>query len=273
MTHKLRIVSDIHLEFYSNFCSHTTDNGRDYNDQMFIPVTENEHEQTLLLAGDILTAKKCTKYEYFFENLSKRFKKVFVINGNHEFYGWRYDLSRFALADFYEDLPDNIEHLDNNYIELDKDTAIFGGTLWTKFKDSTEEIYAQQCMNDFRIITMSGGYTFTPEMSTLEHAETINQLEKFFKLPHKNKVVMTHHAPSFQSSAEEYKGSLLNAAFATDLEDYIKEKSPVLWLHGHMHSNSDYMIGDTRIICNPYGYKGENKHYIPDLVVDIGDKV
>ena len=33
----------------------------------------------------------------------------------------------------------------------------------------------------------------------------------------------------------------------------------VLWTHGHMHDPLDYMIGDTRVVCNPRGYVGEER--------------
>jgi len=29
-----------------------------------------------------------------------------------------------------------------------------------------------------------------------------------------------------------------------------------LWIHGHTHESFDYMVGDTRIVCNPRGYIG-----------------
>ncbi len=43
-----------------------------------------------------------------------------------------------------------------------------------------------------------------------------------------------------------------------------------LWVHGHIHKQSDYKIKDTRIICNPRGYPDEpNPHFDPSLVVEI----
>jgi hypothetical protein len=30
----------------------------------------------------------------------------------------------------------------------------------------------------------------------------------------------------------------------------------VLWTHGHTHEDFDYMIGTTRVVCNPRGYVG-----------------
>ena len=29
-----------------------------------------------------------------------------------------------------------------------------------------------------------------------------------------------------------------------------------LWTHGHTHDVFDYVIGETRIVCNPRGYYG-----------------
>ena len=38
-------------------------------------------------------------------------------------------------------------------------------------------------------------------------------------------------------------------------------------MHGRIHSRSDYKIGETRVICNPAGYEGENGD--PLLRVDL----
>ena len=27
-----------------------------------------------------------------------------------------------------------------------------------------------------------------------------------------------------------------------------------MWVHGHTHERYDYMIGSTRVVCNPRGY-------------------
>jgi hypothetical protein len=29
-----------------------------------------------------------------------------------------------------------------------------------------------------------------------------------------------------------------------------------VWTHGHTHETFDYMVGTTRIVCNPRGYDG-----------------
>ena len=45
-----------------------------------------------------------------------------------------------------------------------------------------------------------------------------------------------------------------------------------LWCHGHIHQSKDYMIGNTRIICNPRGYEAwdeVNLAWDRNLIVEI----
>jgi hypothetical protein len=53
----------------------------------------------------------------------------------------------------------------------------------------------------------------------------------------------------------------MNGAFRSELDGFILSKHDriKLWVHGHMHNPSDYMIGDTRVVCNPRGYVGHEK--------------
>jgi hypothetical protein len=67
----------------------------------------------------------------------------------------------------------------------------------------------------------------------------------------------THHAPSPRSVPPQHAGSLMNAAFVSDLEDFVRESGVKLWIHGHTHYNVDYSIGTTRVYSNQRGYPGE----------------
>ena len=50
----------------------------------------------------------------------------------------------------------------------------------------------------------------------------------------------------------------------------LKDSKAALWVHGHIHGQSDYVLGETRVIANPRGYPGEDVGvFRPDLVVDI----
>ena len=49
----------------------------------------------------------------------------------------------------------------------------------------------------------------------------------------------------------------MNGAYHSDLTEFIMDRPEIkLWVHGHMHDDFDYMIGDTRVVCNPRGYIG-----------------
>ena len=86
-------------------------------------------------------------------------------------------------------------------------------------------------------------------------------------------VVITHHYPSFQSTAPMYQQDLGSAAFGSDLEHWMGRAA--LWVHGHTHSSFDYVLNGTRVVCNPRGYplrrQGgfENPHFRADCWVDL----
>ena len=47
----------------------------------------------------------------------------------------------------------------------------------------------------------------------------------------------------------------MNGAYSSDLSEFILANPQIkLWTHGHTHDVFDYMIGSTRVVCNPRGY-------------------
>jgi hypothetical protein len=69
-------------------------------------------------------------------------------------------------------------------------------------------------------------------------------------------VVVGHHAPCKLSTKPQYQDDvLMNGAYSSDLSEFILDHPQIkLWTHGHTHDRFDYMIGSTRIVCNPRGY-------------------
>jgi predicted phosphohydrolase len=274
---KFRIASDLHLEFLGDYKSLVANNGRDWNDLTIIPQMEDEKNQILILAGDIVMIKFKERFSQFFKDLSDRFQQIIVIMGNHEHYRNNIKTSYQTYKEFLKSF-DNIVLLEKESIIIDN-IAIFGATLWTDFnkRNQYEMGYASQAMSDFLVIEYSAEdgtnhMRWDPELSVLEHEKTLEEITKFFK-EHKKmkKVILSHHSPSFQSTSFQYKGSSLNSAFASDLEKLIAKYNPELWLHGHMHNSSDYMMHNTHILCNPRGYDNghENPFFNDKLVVEI----
>ena len=68
----------------------------------------------------------------------------------------------------------------------------------------------------------------------------------------------SHHAPSKQSTKPQYERDVIvNGAYSSELTEFILDNPQIkLWTHGHTHDVFDYMIGSTRILCNPRGYDG-----------------
>jgi hypothetical protein len=52
----------------------------------------------------------------------------------------------------------------------------------------------------------------------------------------------------------------MNGGYRSDLDEFIMDHPEiVLWTHGHMHDPFDYVIGTTRVVCNPRGYAGHDE--------------
>ena len=49
----------------------------------------------------------------------------------------------------------------------------------------------------------------------------------------------------------------MNGGYSSNLEEFILDRPQIIsWHHGHTHDPFNYMIGSTRILCNPRGYFG-----------------
>jgi Icc-related predicted phosphoesterase len=98
--------------------------------------------------------------------------------------------------------------------------------------------------------------------------EDHNKMLDYIRLTTEDKskkyVVVTHHAPTPLSIAKCYKEDrLMNGAFHSDLSEFIMDRPQIkLWTHGHMHNVSDYVVGETRVVCNPRGYVGYEERAI-----------
>jgi hypothetical protein len=92
--------------------------------------------------------------------------------------------------------------------------------------------------------------------------------------------VVTHMAPSRRSLLEwdpehPERTRDLDWCYASNCEALMTgDAAPSLWLHGHIHTNRNYVVGHTRVVANPRGYPGlrgtrENPKFDPSLVVEL----
>jgi len=233
---KVAIVSDLHLEF------------RTIHEWYYLLNMINGADcDTVLIAGDIHPQDYCVRL--FTDGINK---SVVFIGGNHEYY-------HGILQD-------------SSWIQSIKGgLKVVACTLWTDFKNGDPLVMQEfkSIMNDARLIKKSGqlsGHTLETQIYNihLRHRELIAE-----KCPD---IVMTHHAPSFQSVPRDFHYSFpANYFYCSDMEGFIEERPHIkLWIHGHTHSKRDYMIGDCRVVCNPLGYPHEQQvnNYKP-MVIEL----
>ena len=256
---KLRVMSDLHLEF----------------EEFSIPCMEDDKNTILILAGDIVIVKNIEEYKYFFDDISERFRSVVVIMGNHEHYRGLFNTTYKKYKEFlYLNKYPNIFLLEKESVDFG-DIVVAGATLWTDMDDSNPltMMDASRRMNDYNVIKYlyEGGYNkLRPEITVSHHRRTVSFLEEFIdKYRDTKKVVVLHHAPSENSVHELYKGDPLNHIYYSSLENLFEFSGVNLVVHGHMHNNSEYDIGYTKVVCNPKGYNDQNSYFNPYLLLEV----
>jgi predicted phosphohydrolase len=253
---KIGLVSDLHLDI-SGFMDMP---GGDIlllaGDICESKVYRNEYHQTKIL-NRIPGAFPC---QDFFEFASSKYKKVFMVMGNHEHYHGKYWKTKTELESM---LPDNVTLLENQ-CEVYEGVLFVGATLWTDMNKSDPLTLASMAtyMNDYRVITYHypqyNSYHKIRPMDTVKmHFESKRYIEEKVK-EHLNKpvVVITHMGPTYMSVNEKFKHDpVSNGAYVSDLSNLILDNPNIkVWVHGHVHNPVDYMVGDTRVLCNPRGY-------------------
>jgi len=224
---RIQFFSDIHLEFGP--CE-----------------LINAEADVLVAAGDISIGTTALKW------LEQATCPVIYIAGNHEYYSGDivHTLNELRIQSKVHD----IHFLENNSITIN-DVRFLGATLWTDFDNKNKDImeYAAVSMNDYNYIGCDG-YVLTPEDILKTHEQSKKWLAKELDDQFKGKtVVVTHHAPSIRSWHGEYDSMHLYN-YCNKYEEYIEHYDIDLWIHGHIHANSDYSINKTRVVCNPRGY-------------------
>lgn len=283
---KVNVISDIHLEFAD----------------LILPGGE-----ILLIAGDACEARKIKPEMYtgvmprldkyqgperrpdrfyrFFREECAKYDQVLYVAGNHEHYGGKFDQTIGILREQLADC--NVQILERDAVEI-ADTLFVGTTLWTDLGLSPMvEMVVKDSMNDYRSITKKefwGAQTTQVNFRKLRPEDTVREFFKdrdYIDLiaknnPDRNIVVLTHHAPSHLSIDPMYdndRNREMNRAYYSDLDQLILDRENIkFWIHGHTHSDHDYMIGNCRVICHPrgyYGYESIATNYDPTFGFDV----
>jgi len=242
---KILILSDLHLEFHR-------DCGKSFAKSL------DKSIDAVILAGDICTIESISAYDYLCEHFYP--KPIVAVLGNHEFYKSSFDEVVSSFSSITKK-HSNFNLLNNSHVTIDEQRFI-GSTMW--FPQTPQTILLKNNLNDFNLIKDFGKWVYQ------ENAKSVRFLKE--NLTAKD-IVISHHAPSTMSIAERYKNTPLNDFFYCNMEDLILNSSPKMWIHGHMHNTSNYTIGETNVICNPFGYIGRelNGSFKENLVINVGE--
>jgi predicted phosphohydrolase len=279
---RVSVMSDLHLDFADltlpggdvlilsgDICEAKRMKPDMYNPHMVLL----EHERT---------DQRPDRFNRFFEEECAKYREVFMVMGNHEHYGFQYQKTYGHIK---EQLPTNVHLLENECYELDG-VLFVGATLWTDMNkgDELTLFHMKSMMNDYRQITMfneakSAYHKLQPERTMSDHYRSRDYIKHMLeenRATGKNLpvVVMTHHAPSKVSTKPRYlNDTIMNGAYSSDLSELILDNPEIrVWTHGHTHDVFDYMIGSTRVMCNPRGYKGYEEcadHFDAEFGFDI----
>jgi Icc-related predicted phosphoesterase len=253
---RIQFASDLHLEF-----QHRPE------DQLELSIARGT--TALVLAGDI--HNDLAGLDTFVRPLAKRVPVVLVA-GNHEFFTNELNDTYRALSQWADSIP-GVHFLENRSIDIDGVTFI-GATLWSNFGDADPRLMkkSNSMMADYSVIADRDDPRgrLRPERILNEHRHSIACIERELRARDPNRtVVVTHHAPSLQSS--RCKGEDWDRLYGSDYDALIQDCGPALWIHGHVHESFQYRIGSTTIACNPRGYVGygANARFDPARAINL----
>jgi len=230
----------------------------------------------------------------------KMYKKIFVTFGNHDLYIINQKQKKLYNTSFNkiqhlkqicEEIEDVI-FLDGNIVDINGVTI--GGTcgwydfsygfnnfnlslnemldIWKESSNDSIRIQNTDNLGYIEIAGMSGfGYKILPcTFNPLNFFES--EKEKIIKIIEECDIFVSHIGPAVPPNLDPliFHHPLTGFYFFDGKNYLMKEKSPKLWIFGHLHESINFKINNTKLICNPLGYKDENVGN-EIIVVDLFD--
>lgn len=241
---RILFLSDLHLEFHR-------DGG-----QSFVRSLPLDKVDVVVLAGDIVPLQ--SRFMPSLDLFTKRAKHIVWVNGNHEYYGTSPHAAHKVFSEYVGRNP-NLHWLNNSDVVIEGQRFL-GGTLWFPHSQAVDTHRA--FLNDFRVIRDFKPWVF----EECEKTKTYLRQET-----RQGDIVVVHHLPSHMSVHPRFAGNPYNVFFVCDIEDIIRSTKPRILVHGHTHDSCQYMLGKTKVICNPFGYAAqeENAAFNSNLIFEV----
>ncbi|KAF6805989.1 Ser/Thr protein phosphatase [Colletotrichum sojae] len=237
---RVQILSDLHLEIGQQYAS--------YKFPASAPL--------LLLGGDIGRLVDYEAYRTFLEAQTRRYERVLLVLGNHEFYGMDYDSGIGAARQLAAEpsLAGRLTLLhETRWDDPGSPLTVLGCTLWSKVPETPQPI-VQSKVNDFRHI---GNWSVQRHNEAHEREVTWlrKQVAQVTSEGARKLLVATHHASCIEgTSRPEHGSNPWSSAFATDLFEQEGWAGVSAWAFGHTHYCADFVKNGVRVVANQRGY-------------------
>lgn len=243
-----QILSDLHLEV-----------GQQYGSFNIPPAAPY-----LILAGDIGRLIDYDAYLGFLATQTTNFDKIFLVLGNHEFYGFSFTAGLEQARKLEQEpvLSGKLVLLHQKRFDIpNSKTTILGCTLWSNIPEEAREIVRIK-VKDFEKID---GWTVDTHNAAHEsdllwlraQTEQLQQENKSKAKGWSNRdiMVITHHAPSMQdTSSPKNVDNPWSSAFASDLLDGMDWGDVKVWVFGHTHFSTEFWRNGIRVLSIQRGY-------------------
>lgn len=258
---KIQILSDLH-----------------FNQHGFLDRTPPEihpEADVLVLAGDIVDGRFLTKAPMTFKKWYSDIPiPIIYVLGNHEYDHLQVvDGAVYKYQEWLRSLNPNTYLLENSSVKIGEVT-FFGTTLFTKLSP-LDEARLRSFFYHLPIPLNFNGSWWT-EKFRIAKQYLVKSLSRLSPSERATTVVVSHFAPTYKSIHEDYKGNYSNSFFANDLDGLLKRYPAKYWIHGHLHSCSRNLVGNTEVIVNPHGYifpdgrrELRTEQFNPTLLVNI----
>ena len=222
-----QLFSDLHLELRDDY-------------PKIIPTAN-----LLILAGDIGNLQSIN-YRNFIQYCSLRYKMIFIVLGNHEFYHFQKSYRQiFTMYQKFFDSFHNIILLNNNHI-IYGTYVFYGSTMWT----SSLPHFLEEKINKF-----------SNTIESFDHLRSFQYFLEEYKNSPLKKIIITHF-PVLRNDSfvhEKYlheplerKKYFCNNYLHLFPSNYFN--NILCFISGHTHHSYDLIIDNKRFLSNQYGY-------------------
>lgn len=285
---KIDFISDTHIDFWVKETNPQKDKFQkqieEYAEMIGIKDSKSD---VLIIPGDL--GHYANQDMTFLLYCKTIYKHVFLVTGNHDLYLISNAIQKKYVRDSWNRknemkkfCRDNgIHYLDGNIISVDGVTFAGTGMSWDKsyynFINETEASdyqireYFNNTMNDSRLIfkdgkdnykvpTAYGGSFLSSGFDSFKYFnEEYNKLQRFNDFDYID-VMVSHYGPIIPDTLPEHYQEQSTTFYYFDGKKDVERINPKFWLYGHSHINYDFKHNNTRLICNPLGYPGENTY-------------